>query len=155
MTAARIRRLLLFSSLAAVVTGSAWAGVLAAQQAYDAYGYDYQARSFSGLYENADRDPSNNTGDQTLLRMEWSEGFNLVYPELSAPGAWVTNFQRGVHAGKDGKAYRWSYSLRLTLTGSGGPVLGYFTKVQETYVDAAGPGAPPQFRPPVLPVAGP
>ena len=55
--------------------------------------------------------------------MEWSDGFNLVYPELSQPGAWVTNFQKGTYVGPDGKTYRWSYSVKLTYTGSGSPVL--------------------------------
>lgn len=128
---------------------------LAAQTSYDAYGYDYAGRRFNGLYENADRDTSNNTGDPTALQMEWSDGLNLLYPEISQPGSWVTNFQKGTYVGQDGNTYRWSYSVKLTYTGSGSPVLGYFTKAQETYVDAAGTGATPQYRPPVLPAPGP
>ncbi len=136
------------------MAGTVWVTDPAAQTAYDAFGYDYQARRFFGLYENADRDSRNNTGDPTGLQMEWSDGFNLVYPELSQPGAWMTNFQKGTYVGPDGKTYRWSYSVKLTYTGSGSPVLGYFTKERETYVDAAGKGATPRNRPPVLPTPG-
>ncbi len=126
-----------------------------AQQAYDAYGYSYEERRFNGLYENADRDSINNTGDPTRLQMEWNDLFDVVYPELSQPGAWVTNFQRGTYVGQNGITYRWSYSVKLTYTGPGGPVLGYFTKEQETYVDAAGKGATPRNQPLVLPAPGP
>ena len=146
---------ILLSLLAAVVATFASIGDLAGQQAYDAYGYDYQARRFYGLYENADRSTSNNTGDPTQLQMEWSDGFNLLYPELSQPNAWVTNFQKGTYLGQNGRTYRWSYSVKLTYTGSGSPVLGFFTKERETYVDAAGTGATPRYRQPVLPVPGP
>jgi hypothetical protein len=143
------------SFLVAAVATFVLIGDLAGQQAYDAYGYDYQARRFFGLYENADRDASNNTGDQTQLQMGWSEGLNLVYPELSQPDAWVTNFQKGTYVGQDGKTYRWSYTVRLRYTGSGSPVLGFFTKDLETYVDAARKGATPRYRPLLLPVPGP
>ena len=125
-----------------------------AQQAYDAYGYNYEERRFNGLYENADRDLSNNAGDQTRLQMEWNDLFDVVYPELSQPGAWVTNFQRGTYVGADGNTYRWSYSVKIVHTGAGSPLWGYFTKEQETYLDA-GKSPTPQNKPPLLPVPGP
>lgn len=144
----------LLAFVGAAMPPSAFAQAPSPQQAYDAYGYSYEGRRFNGLYENADRDTSNNTGDPTRLQMEWSDGFNVLSPEISQPGAWATNFQKGTYVGQDGNTYRWSYSVKLTYTGSGSPVLGYFTKEQETYVDAAGTSATPQYRPPVLPAPG-
>jgi hypothetical protein len=64
-------------------------------QPYDTYSYAYPARTFNGLYENADRDSTNNTGDPTLLRMEWSDHLNLADWKSSQLGAWVTNFFAG------------------------------------------------------------
>ena|SRR2546426_694768 len=125
-----------------------------AQTAYDAFGYDYQARRFSGLYENADRDSRNNTGDQTRLEMQWNDLLNLRQPELSQPGASVTNLQEGAYVGPDGKTYFWRYSVKLEYTGPGSPLWGYFTKDRESYFDSGNSPAP-LYKPPVLPRPGP
>jgi hypothetical protein len=141
--------------VAAVIVAAASSGELAAQQASDAYGYDYAARRFSGLYENADRETSNNTGDTTQLQMEWSEGFDLRDPARSQLGAWVTNYQRGTYTAADGKTYGWSYAVKLVYTGPGSAVFGYFTPQRESYAGGAGRNSTPQYRPPVLPQAQP
>lgn len=126
----------------------------AAQDGYDTYGYNYVERKFTGLYEDADRDSGNNTGDGTQLQMEWSDGLDLGQLHLSTLGAWVTNFQQGTYPDSDGVVHRWSYSVKLVYTGPGSPVEEYFTKEEETYLDAGG-SPTPQFRPPVLPRPGP
>jgi hypothetical protein len=135
-------------AVASVVTATA------AQGAYDAYGYNYAERKFTGLYEDADRDATNNTGDETRLQMEWSDGIDLAHPELSPAGSWVTNFQKGTYLGSNGVVYRWSYSVKLVYSGPGSPIWGYFIKVQESYVDAGG-SPTPQSQPPILPQPGP
>lgn len=144
----RLGRLMFVAAVMALIASPC---DLAAQQSLDAFGYDYSTRTFTGLYENADRDTSNNTGDTTQLRMQWSEDFDVRDPAGSQPGAWVTNFQRGTYTGTDGNTYRWSYAVKLVYTGPGSPVLDYFTTQREAYVDGAGPKATPQYRPPVLP----
>lgn len=142
-----------FLVVLAVALTITWPREVAAQQAYDAYGYDYRGRVFSGLYENADRDSANNTGDATRLRMEWSEQYNVAFPELSAIDAWVTQSQRGTYVGADGRTYRWAYSVRLRFTGAGSPLWGYFTLEDESHLDTG--NSMPQARPLILPTAKP
>lgn len=146
-----LRRLSLSGVVLLALVGAAIPRAALAQQPYDAYGYNYAERRFNGLYENADRDASNNAGDTTWLQMEWNDLFDVVYPELSQPGAWVRHFQKGTYVGPDGKTYRWSYSVWLRYTGPGSPLWGYFTKDQESYVDG-GKGPTPLYKPPLLPV---
>lgn len=143
-------------SLLAVATAITWVAESMGQEGYDLYGYNYLERTFNGLYENADRDLTNNTGDQTWLRMEWNDLFNLIQPEFSGSGAWVTNFQTGTYIGQDGKTYRWSYSVKIEYTGPGSPLWGYFTisKDRESYLGVSA-SPTPLYKPPLLPLPGP
>src|SRR2546426_2096745 len=100
LTFVRFTRAAFLTTLLTLVAGMLWVTDPAAQTTYDAFGYDYQARRFFGLYENADRSQSNNTGDPTALQMEWSADLDLIHPELSPPGAWLTNFQKGTYVGQ-------------------------------------------------------
>ncbi len=117
----------------------------------DKYGYDYAMRLFKGYYENADRDVTNNSGDQTTLRMGWDSLFNPTQPEFSGEGAWVTNSQNGLYVGQNQKTYRWHYFVKFQYTGPGSPLWGNFTIVQEQYLDA-GKSVPPRHKPPLIPV---
>jgi len=142
----------LFSAVFLAV-GLCWLTSSIAQQGYDSFGYNYLQRKFYGIYENADRDMSNNTGDQTRLQVEWNDLFNISQPQASKAGAWVTNSQGGTYVGEDGKTYRWAYTLKIKFTGPGSPLWGFFSKEDENYFDS---GRSPTLRnkPPVLPVPG-
>ena len=144
----------ILSSILAVIAGLTGVVESVGQTGYDQYGYNYTDRKFEGLYENADRDMTNNAGDQTRLKMEWNDLFNPIQPQISGAGAWVTNFQTGTYVSNDGKTYRWSYSVKILYTGQGSPLWGYFSKQQENYVDT-GNSSPPKLKPPVLPSPGP
>ena len=118
----------------------------------DEYGYNYTVRVFQGLYENADRDLTNNTGDTTKLVMQWDALFNPTQPESSGTGAWVTNQQSGRYVGVDLKSYRWRYFAKVEYTGPGSPLWGYYTMTEERYLDS-GNSVPPRNKPPVLPAS--
>jgi hypothetical protein len=143
-----ICRMLFAVMVIGALTGATCGVAVAAS---DGFGYDYAARRFTGLYEDADRNKTNNAGDSTRLVMRWSQSLNLAEPGQSGAGAWVTNMQSGTYVGADGKVYRWTYSVKLVYTGAGSPVAGFFTAQDEQYVDAGG-SPTPLFRAPVLPV---
>jgi len=105
---------------------------------YDAWGYNYQAHMFNGLYWNNQRPDPPYTEDtapsNTWLIMKWSDewlantdcnidgkldrGYSCDQESASSSacqGAWVTNHQFGSYEGEDGETCYWNYFVKIVM----------------------------------------
>jgi hypothetical protein len=92
---------------------------------YDAWGYNYQAKIFNGLFDNFSRPtPPATSGDR--LEMKWNDGWlssqdcdgdkkldrHYGYPAYKGSGAWLTNHQWGDYV-DGGITYKWNYFVKI------------------------------------------
>lgn len=133
---------------------------------YDQWGYNYQAMTFNGLYDNYTRPAVVATGGDDLM-MKWNDAWlsnqdcdfdhkldrHYGLPSYIGSGAWLTNHQRGEYVDANGATQKWQYFVKIvaapadaTLSGGNwigadgiviGPAIwGEFAVLQEIYNDS-------------------
>lgn len=96
------------------------------QTGYDKWGYNYQAMTFNGLYDNFSRPPVLATTGDSLM-MKWNDAWlsnkdcdfdgkldrHYGYPTYRGSGAWLTNHQSGTYVDSAGKTQRYTYFVKI------------------------------------------
>ncbi|MDO8424270.1 MAG: hypothetical protein Q7S54_01510 [bacterium] len=125
----------------------------------DKFGYNYQAHMFNGTYDSSDRTLDGtywgSTGDYVddTLIMKWSDAW-LANVDCNADGkldrglvdgvvggtslGWLTNMNEGDYFDTNGDVQHYTYFAKIVWTGSGSPLWGEYTIIQEVYNDPAG-----------------
>lgn len=95
---------------------------------FDAWGYNYQARLFSGLYCDAYRDAAwCQPYKEDKLSMKWNDAWlsnkdcdgdgeldrHYGFDSFIGSGAWLTNHQSGVYEGEEGQMCYWNYFVKI------------------------------------------
>ena len=95
---------------------------------YDAWGYNYQAHLFNGMYCDAYHDAAwCQPWADVKLSMKWNDAWisnkdcdgdgkldrHYGFPSYIGSGAWETNHQSGEYIGEDGKKCKWNYFVKI------------------------------------------
>lgn len=97
---------------------------------YDAWGYNYQAHMFNGLYDNYSRPATPVTEGDVKLMMKWSDdwlsnqdcnGDNTLdrggNPPDGISKGWLTNHEEGDYEGTDGEYHHYTYFVKIVYDG--------------------------------------
>ncbi|MFH1832711.1 MAG: hypothetical protein ABH816_00900 [Candidatus Levyibacteriota bacterium] len=118
---------------------------------YDQYGYNYQARIFNGYYDNYSRPAVPVTSGDKLI-MKWSDAW-LANVDCNGDGkldrglvdgvadgvskGWLTNQFNGSYTDANGDVQHYTDFVKIVWTGSGSPLWGQYTIIQEVWNDPA------------------
>lgn len=95
---------------------------------FDAWGYNYQANLFNGLYCDAYRNAAwCQAYKQDALAMKWNDAWlsnkdcdgdgkldrHLGFTTYIGSGAWLTNHMSGSYLGEDGQPVKWTYFVKI------------------------------------------
>ena len=134
---------------------------------FDKFGYNYQAHDFNGTYDSVDRTLDGTYYGQTAdyvddqLRMKWSDSWlsnkdcnddhkldrglmNGVVGGISK--GWLTNQVEGDYMDGGGTLRHYTNLIKIGWTGTGSPLWGEYTVLQEIYNDPAGGFHGPAFK---------
>lgn len=119
---------------------------------YDQYGYNYQAHMFNGYYDNFSRPAVPVTSGDKLI-MKWSDSW-LANVDCNGDGkldrglvdgvvggtskGWLTNQLNGSYTDANGNVQHYTDFVKIVWTGSGSPLWGEYTIIQEVLNDPAG-----------------
>jgi hypothetical protein len=190
-----ILRLLAASALAVLFAGPAFAGSACTKiqsgalvdstgnvikVGYDQWGYNYQAHTFNGFYENYSRPPVPVTSGTERLMMKWSDDW-LANVDCNGDGkldrglvkgvpdpsniskGWLTNHMEGEYLGSDGELHHYTYFVKIVYVGppppipaddkwAGDRIWGSYAIIQENQSDPFGEyGGRIKFRSKVTP----
>ncbi len=124
---------------------------------FDQWGYNYQARMFSGYYANASRPEVPVTEDLVHLQMKWSDSW-LSNKDCDYSGTldrggdgddtgskgWLTNHENGAYEDEFGELHHYSYFVKIVYLPDNAAqcpeqdkIWGTYCVVQETLNDPA------------------